>query len=63
MNNYYFKKFVEIKVVYTMLQTDKTKLSLVVEVLNAKDVPRERLKKNDPYVVLLFKGFFSFYFL
>lgn len=37
-----------------MAQQDKG--VLFVEVLNASDVPRDRFKKNDPYVVLLFKG-------
>ena len=33
-----------------------SKSSLIVEVLNASDVPRDRLKKNDPYIVVFFKG-------
>ena len=39
-----------------------SKSSLIVEVLHANDVPRDRLKKNDPYVVVFFKGFFIFTF-
>jgi len=36
-----------------------SKSSLIVEVLHANDVPRDRLKKNDPYVVVFLKVFLS----